>query len=267
MNQLSAKFVRALTFGQLSSRALSSAAPEPVAFLRLNTLQDNPGAVHKKRRVGRGIGSSKGKTSGRGHKGQKARSGGNIHPSFEGGQTKFYKLVPKRGFNNKEHEATMVPLNVGTLQMYIDMGRIDPNKEEITLYDLQKAGLFKANAVKQGVKLLGDEKSCPLQQPIHLKVSRASKSAIDAVEKAGGTVTTVHYNRLALRAVMRPEKFEQVPRFARPPPKYQPYYTSWDNRGYLNPQVQIRNWLRKNPAMEEKFDSLIKKNQKKQEES
>lgn len=272
MNQLSAKLARALSFGTTFRRSLSSsaaAAPERVAFLRLNTLQDNPGAVHTKRRVGRGIGSSKGKTSGRGHKGQKARSGGNIHPTFEGGQTKFFKLVPKRGFNNKEHESTMVPLNIGTLQMYIDMGRIDPTKEEITLHDLQMAGLFKANAVKNGVKLLGDEKSCPLQQPIHLHVSRASKSAIDAVEKAGGTVTTVHYNQLALRAIMRPEKFDQAPRFARPPPKYQPYYTSWGARGYLNPQVQLRAWLRKNPAMKEKFESLLlaQKNEESSESS
>ena len=89
---------------------------EPIRFLRLNNLQDNDGAVKKGRRVGRGVGSSKGKTCGRGHKGQKARSGGSIHPTFEGGQTKQYKRFPKRGFNNKRHEALMYPLNIITLQ-------------------------------------------------------------------------------------------------------------------------------------------------------
>ena len=91
------------------------------------------------RRVGRGIGSSKGKTCGRGHKGQKARAGGGVSPLFEGGQTKFYKRIPKRGFKNNHAEA-MVPLNVGTLQDYIDMGRLTPpsgDEDPLTMKDSQ----------------------------------------------------------------------------------------------------------------------------------
>ena len=245
----------------LRNRPLSSAVTaavadvEPVRFLRLNDLRDNEGAVKKGRRVGRGVGSSKGKTSGRGHKGQKSRSGGSIHPTFEGGQTKQYKLFPKRGFNNKRHEAVMFPLNLGTLQDYIDMGRINPN-ERITLKSMLDGGLFKANKIKHGVKLLSTGK---LKQPIDIHVSRSSKAAVEAVEGMGGTVTTVHYNRLALRALLRPEKFETTPRLARPPPKWQSYYTRWENRGFLHPAVQMRQWFadHEDEDMEAKFESLL----------
>jgi large subunit ribosomal protein L15 len=278
---------------------------EVIQFVRLNDLVDNPGARHQKRRVGRGIGSGRGKTCGRGHKGQKSRSGGGVHLTFEGGQTPLHKLLPKRGFNNKNHEAHMVPVNLGKLQDYIDMGRFhklasnNSNIGEagvtIDMYDMLQAGIVsKANAIKHGIKLLADgqERWNP-PVPIHLKVSRASSSAIQAVEGGGdessssfarsvtgSTVTTIHYNRLALRQLMRPQKFENRPSIkqARPPPKYQPYYTSWKNRGYLNPAVQLREWFRranggkqqdgsnddkkkKQHALEETFAAMIRKQQ------
>jgi large subunit ribosomal protein L15 len=217
-----------------------------VTILRLNNLHDNPGAVKKKRRVGRGIGCSKGKTCGRGHKGQKARSGGSIHPTFEGGQTKFYKLFPKRGFKNTRHETVMNGVNLGTIQTYIDMHRLDPEKP-ITVTALKDAGLFKPSAVKHGVKLLASGKEM-LKQPLTIQLNRASASAVEAVEAfEGGSVQTVHYNKLALRTALRPEKFvdKYQPKHARPPPKWQPYYTSWHKRGYLNPAVQMRGWFEK----------------------
>lgn len=229
-----------------------------VRVLRLNDLSDNPGAVKTARRVGRGVGSSKGKTCGRGHKGQKARSGGKVHPTFEGGQTPQYKLFPKRGFNNKRFQAEMYPLNIGTVQNYIDMGRIDAS-QPITLRTLQEAGIFKANKIKHGVKLLGSGK---VKQPIDIQVSRCSTSAVEAVEAQGGTATSVHYNRLALRALLRPQKFEQVPRFSRPPPKWQSYYTRWENRGYLHPAVQMRSWLGQHSQQESQFEELLKKDKK-----
>lgn len=239
-----------------ASSAINRTDSQPqqvVQFLRLNNLQDNPGAVKKKRRVGRGIGSSKGKTSGRGHKGQKSRSGGSIPLTFEGGQTKLYKLFPKRGMNNKRHEAPMFPLNLVTLQNYIDMGRIDASKT-ITLRELQLSGLFKANSVKHGVKLLADGKE-QVKQPLDLLVSRASESAIEAIEKAGGKVTTVHYNRLALRVLLRPHRYEEKSiRQARPPPKWQPYYTNWNKRGYLHPAMQLRDFLEGKPELERRFE-------------
>jgi len=225
----------------LSIRHLSSVNTnerEVVTFLGLNNLRDNEGAVKTRRRVGRGIGSSKGKTCGRGHKGQKARSGGGVSPFFEGGQTNFIKRIPKRGFTNN-HAEPMVPINVGTLQDYIDMGRLVPSDEPFTIKDLVDAGVTTCSSVKHGVKLLGKGKE-RLRTPFKIEISRASEGAIEAIEKIGGELTTVHYNRLALRALLKPEKFDVLPRRARPPPKLMQYYTDYDKRGYLSPEVQLK---------------------------
>lgn len=224
------------------SRSLSTISAkedcEVVTFLRLNNLSDNPGAVKKGRRIGRGIGSSKGKTCGRGHKGQKARAGGGVSPLFEGGQTKFYKRIPKRGFKNPRAEP-MTPVNVGTLQDFIDMGRLVVTENPFTIKDLIDAGITKSNSVKHGVKLLGKGKE-RLRTPLKIEISRASGGAIEAIEEAGGEITTVHYNRLALRALLKPEKFEIIPKRALPPPKMMQYYTDYDNRGYLSPEMQLK---------------------------
>ena len=256
-------------------------------------------SVSQKRRIGRGIGSSKGKTSGRGHKGQKARAGGSIPLTFEGGQTRFYKLLPKRGFTNKRHKADMISLNVGTIQDYIDMGRLslDKNTDGIPTWnmkDLLDAGMFTASSVKHGIKLLAKGKE-KLNTPFKLEISRASETAISAVEAIGGEVTTVHYNRLALRALLKPHKFaldssdkreqeedeggygfdealpnrnnsktpKALPKFARPPPKWQPYYTNWKNRGYLSVQAQMRKLLSKRPELEDKFIKALEDTKKK----
>ncbi|KAI2490678.1 Pfam Ribosomal L18e [Fragilaria crotonensis] len=225
--------------------------------MRLNNLADNPGAIKKARRVGRGIGSSKGKTCGRGHKGQKARSGGNIHPSFEGGQTKFYRLLPKRGFTNS-NATPMVGVNLGTLQDYVDMGRIDPKKQPLTMKDLVEAGITKHNSIEHGVKLLarGSER---IKTPLVIEVSRASQAAITAMESIGGEITTVHLNRLALRALLKPQKFEVLPKRAAPPPRLLTYYRSFKNRGYLSPQVQMKNLLRMRPELADAANATIEK--------
>lgn len=213
---------------------------ESVMFLTLSNISDNPGAIKSRRRVGRGIGSSKGKTCGRGMKGQKSRAGGSIKPFFEGGQTPFHKRVPKRGFTNK-HATPMEPLNVGMIQDYIDMGRLDVHPEQtLTIKDLCSAGILTQSRIKHGVKLLADG-SDRLKSPINIEVSRASTAAIAAIEAVGGTITTVHYNRLALKALLKPHRFDIIPKRARPPPKLMPYYTSYENRGYLSPQVQLRH--------------------------
>lgn len=201
----------------------------------------------QKRRVGRGIGSSKGKTSGRGHKGQKSRSGGNIHPSFEGGQTKFYKRIPKRGMKNS-NAMPMLGINLGKIQDYVDMGRLDPNKRPLTLKDLVDSGMVKNNSIDHGIKLLSGGKK-RLTTPLSLEVSRASQSAIKALENVGGEVTTVHFNRLALRALLKPHKFDIIPKRARPPPRLMTYYRSYKNRGYLSPQIQMRKLLRARPEL------------------
>ncbi|KAL3822016.1 hypothetical protein ACHAXA_003002 [Cyclostephanos tholiformis] len=186
---------------------------EPITYLSLNNLRDNPGAVKKKRRVGRGIGSSKGKTCGRGHKGQKSRAGGGVHPTFEGGQTKFYKRMPKIGkMKNAEFKLNLIPLNVGRVQDYVTMGRLRPERKDgvITMRDFVNAGMFPSSSIKTGVKLLGDGREY-VKDKLLIEVSFASASAIDAIESKGGMVTTVHYNRLALRALLKPHKFPSKP--------------------------------------------------------
>ncbi|CAJ1959351.1 unnamed protein product [Cylindrotheca closterium] len=273
MLSLCRQFSSSLAFRQTPAAAcLSTSAAqsqEVVEVLKLNMLKDNPGAVKKKRRIGRGIGSSKGKTAGRGHKGQKARAGGSISIGFEGGQTKFYKLLPKRGFTNKRHKTDMLAINLGTIQDYVDMGRLTPtggggvdggdgdNNKIVTLKDLCDAGICTHSSIKHGVKLLAKGKE-RLKTPLQLEVSRASTHAIEAMEAIGGEVTTVHYNRLALRALLKPNKFIILPKFARPPPKWQPYYTNWDaNRGYLSVQAQMRSLLKERPELEEAFAKAL----------
>ena len=151
--------------------------------IKLNDLRDNPGARKSRVRVGRGIGSGLGKTAGRGQKGQKSRSGVSIK-GFEGGQMPLHMRLPKRGFNNifaKDY----AEVNIGAIQKLIDLktlaatGTIDHDA-------LKAAGL--ARGGKDGVRLLGKGE---LSATLTLKVAGASKGAIDAVEKAGGSVEIV----------------------------------------------------------------------------
>eukprot|EP00602_Paraphysomonas_sp_CaronLab_P010386 CAMPEP_0185024596 /NCGR_PEP_ID=MMETSP1103-20130426/7733_1 /TAXON_ID=36769 /ORGANISM="Paraphysomonas bandaiensis, Strain Caron Lab Isolate" /LENGTH=252 /DNA_ID=CAMNT_0027557611 /DNA_START=122 /DNA_END=880 /DNA_ORIENTATION=+ len=201
-------------------------------LLRLDNLVPNPGAFKARKRVGRGMGG-RGKTSGHGHQCSRVTPRG-----FEGGQTPLYKLVPKIGFTNP-NARRMVILNLDKVQDFIDMGRLVPKENQLlTLRDLYVAGLI--NKVDDGVKLLSKGKS-KLKAKIHFEVSMASSGAIKAVEDAGGTVTCVHLNKLALRALIKPYKFELLPGRARPNPKIMPYYLDRTKCGYLSPEVQIRN--------------------------
>ena len=242
--------------------------------LKLNMLRDNPGAIKQKRRKGRGIGSGRGKTCGRGHKGTKARQGGKVGVLFNGGprSSKYWKKLPKRGFNNKKFQQLPQPINLNAIAMHISMKRLDPTKP-IGLREMQLAGLFAARDVKHGIKLLAKGENLLKMHPsLQLVVNRASESAVKAVEKRGGTVTSVHMNRLALRTVLRPQKFvgKLMPRHARPPPKYQPYYTSWKKRGYLHPAVQMRSWFgrsEENKAMEARFLEILERNQASQDDN
>ena len=148
--------------------------------MELNELKGNPGSKHRRMRVGRGIGSGKGKTAGRGGKGQTARTGVRIN-GFEGGQTPIHRRLPKRGFNNhfrKEYEV----VNLSSLQKAIDSGTLDI-KGTVDLESLKKAGLVrKAGKV---VKLLAKG---VLTTKITLSVNFASEAAKAAVEKSGGKV-------------------------------------------------------------------------------
>ena len=149
--------------------------------MKLNELSEHPGASKSRRRVGRGIGSGKGKTAGTGHNGQKSRSGVSIK-GFEGGQMPFYRRLPKRGFNNifrKEYEI----LNVGRLQKAVDDGQLDA-KKTVDEPALKASGLVRGR--RDGVRILANG---GLTTALQIDVAGASKSAVAAIEKAGGTIT------------------------------------------------------------------------------
>ncbi|PRW50950.1 50S ribosomal L15 isoform A [Chlorella sorokiniana] len=237
-------------------------------FITLNALADNPGATHAPKRVGRGIGSGLGKTSGRGHKGQKARNGRKPRLGFEGGQTPLRLRVPLRGFHNP-HGRWYRPLNLDTLQQWVLDGRLPkdrvitmkvrlwivgrsvvgegilwvldgrlPKDRVITMKDLRDSNCV-GRKMGWGVRLLG-RGAGRFSQPVHLQVSGVSDSARAAIEKAGGSVTTVYYNQLGLRALVKPDWFaakgRQLPRPARPPPKLEGRF---DQVGELPPRTEI----------------------------
>ena len=152
----------------------------------LNQLSDNAGATKNRKRVGRGIGSGKGKTAGAGQKGQKSRSGVAIK-GFEGGQMPIHRRLPKRGFVNIFRKEFAVA-NVGRIQAAIDAGKLDA-KGTITIANLQEAGVV--GKVVDGVRLLAQGN---LKSKVTLEVSGASKGAVEAVEKAGGSVTILSKN-------------------------------------------------------------------------
>jgi large subunit ribosomal protein L15 len=149
--------------------------------MKLTEIADNPGARKSRRRVGRGIGSGKGKTAGRGVKGQKARTGVAVK-GFEGGQMPLHRRLPKRGFKNVWAK-TFNEVNLGRIQQAIDSGKLDP-AAPIDVTALVKAGVLRR--VKDGVRLLGDGE---LTAKITLTVAGASKTAAAAVEQAGGSIT------------------------------------------------------------------------------
>jgi large subunit ribosomal protein L15 len=149
--------------------------------MKLNEIRDNKGAHYRAKRVGRGIGSGKGKTSARGGKGQTARTGVALN-GFEGGQTPLHRRLPKRGFSHEDFRANFVIVNLGRLQQALDAGRLKP---DLTVDGpaLVAAGVLRR--VKDGVRLLAKGE---LKTPLTIEVMGASQAAITAVEKLGGKV-------------------------------------------------------------------------------
>ncbi len=148
--------------------------------MKLNEIKDNEGARHRKMRVGRGIGSSKGKTCGRGGKGQTARTGVRIN-GFEGGQTPIHRRLPKRGFNNYTR-VEFDTINTGDIEKAVAAGKLSA-KDTIDMAVLKKAGMLRPAAVN--VKLLAKG---ALTAKVTLSVTKASEAAVAAVAKAGGKV-------------------------------------------------------------------------------
>jgi large subunit ribosomal protein L15 len=149
--------------------------------MKLNEIRDNKGAHYRAKRVGRGIGSGKGKTSGRGGKGQTARTGVALN-GFEGGQTPLHRRLPKRGFSHKAFRPKFHVVNLGRLQLALEAGRLKP---DVTVDGaaLVAAGLLRR--VGDGVRLLAKGE---LKAPLTIEVVGASKAAVAAVEKVGGKV-------------------------------------------------------------------------------
>ena len=163
-------------------------------MMKLHELADRPGARKTGKRIGRGIGSGKGKTGGRGGKGQTARSGVRIK-GFEGGQMPLHRRLPKRGFKNVKFARKLNEINLGRLQQAIDAGRLDA-AGKIDAAAMVKAGVLRR--ALEGVRVLGGGE---IKAKVALSVYGASKSAVAAVEKAGGTVEIL---------APRPETSEQA---------------------------------------------------------
>lgn len=160
--------------------------------MKLNQIKDNVGSTKNRKRIGRGIGSGTGKTSGKGHKGQKARSGVSIK-GFEGGQMPIHRRLPKRGFTNI-NRINYTELNLGKIQKLIDSNKIDPKKiiNYKTLLDL---GLVKSN--KTRIKLLAKGE---IKNKIDIEVSAFSNSAKEIIEKAGGSIIVLDNKRIDKKA-------------------------------------------------------------------
>ncbi|KAI0747706.1 ribosomal protein L15 [Daedaleopsis nitida] len=215
--------------------------------VHLFNLSPAPGSTSTQKRLGRGRSSGLGKTSGRGHKGQKARAGnGKPKAGFEGGQTPIVKLFPKKGFVN-QNAKTYAPVNLDRLQHWIDQGRLTSSADKpITARELLLSGCI--HQVHDGIKLLGSGAE-HVKTAIHITPSRASQSAIRAVEKKGGSVYCKYYNDLALRDCVK-GRTDRVQ--AAPTRKIDIlWYTSWRNRGYLSPTA-----LSKMPAVEDRWKRL-----------
>ena len=147
--------------------------------MKLHELQKNIGATHAKKRVGRGSGSGLGKTSGRGQKGQKARSGGSINPVFEGGQLPLYRRIPKRGFTNAKFKTVYAVINLSDLNVFEDGTVVTPAL-------LKETGLVKNQL--DGIKVLGNGK---LEKKLTIQANKFSASALEKIKEAGSKADVI----------------------------------------------------------------------------
>ena len=147
--------------------------------MKLHELSKNPGATHERRRVGRGMGSGLGKTSGKGEKGQKARSGVSIPATFEGGQLPLYRRLPKRGFSNYKFKIKYATINVEDLNRFADGTTVTPEL-------LRDCGLLKKQLC--GVKVLGNGN---LERKLTIKANKFSREAVSKIEKSGSTLEVI----------------------------------------------------------------------------
>lgn len=200
----------------------------------LGNLAPNEGAVVSYKRLGRGPASGKGKTAGRGQKGQKARS--SVPRWFEGGQTPYYKRFPIIGFK-RPHKKEYNQLNLERIQEFWDNNRINLQPGQVlTIKEMIKCGLI-TGSVKDGVKILGNGKET-YNVPINIEANRASTGAIRSIEKAGGNFTAKYFTKLGLHAHINPERYilkkGYLPLQARPTHRRDiEFYSNPEKKGYL----------------------------------
>ncbi|XP_053715728.1 39S ribosomal protein L15, mitochondrial [Synchiropus splendidus] len=210
--------------------------------ITLANLRPEPGARQSKRRRGRG--QHRGNKSGRGHKGERQR-GNRPRLGFEGGQTPFYLLIPKYGYNEgHSRRPQYLPLSLKRLQYLIDLGRVDPT-QPIDLTQLVNARGVTVQPLKRdyGVQLV-DEGADIFAAKINIEVQRASEGAIAAIERNGGVITTSFYDPISLDILIKPVPFflrgQPIPKRMLPGQDMVPYYRSPENRGYLADPDQVQ---------------------------
>lgn len=210
--------------------------------ITLANLRPNPGSRKNERRRGRGMHG--GNKSGRGHKGERQR-GNRPRLGFEGGQTPFYLIIPKYGYNeghSLRHQYP--PLSLRKLQYLIDLGRVDPS-QPIDLTQLVNSRGVTMQPLKRdyGVQLV-DEGADIFCAKVNLEVQRASEAAIAAVERNGGVITTSYYDQRSLQILIKPVPFfmagKPIPKRMLPGEDLLPYYTDASNRGYLADPEKIQ---------------------------
>lgn len=156
-------------------------------MLRLNSISAQPGATHRRKRLGRGPGSGRGGTAGKGHKGQLARSGGQSRPGFEGGQTPLYRRIPKKGFKSLTSTLKYIVINLQ------DLEKIDVKKyPELSIETLKKAGVIRKRCDLLSILGTGE-----ITKPFKIKAHRASESALEKIKKAGGSFEKINFGSLA----------------------------------------------------------------------
>lgn len=210
--------------------------------ITLANLRPNPGATKDEKRRGRGMHG--GNRSGRGHKGERQR-GNRPRLGFEGGQTPFYLVIPKYGYNaDHSRRPQFPPLSLRRLQYLIDLGRVDPT-QPIDLTQLVNGRGVTIQPLKRdhGVQLI-DEGADIFSAKVNLEVQVASEKAIAAVERNGGVITTSYYDPRSLQVLIKPVPFlmsgEPIPKRLLPGEDLLPYYTDASNRGYLADPDQVR---------------------------
>jgi len=183
------------------------------------------------------------KTQGKGHKGQGQR-GGTPRVGFEGGQTPFYLRVPKHGLANAKPKYDYTPLHLNRIQYFIDAGRIDPTKK-LDMRTMLVSGLLNKSNIRDGVRLLDDGHTW-FQGNINIEVSEATPQAIEAIERNGGSVTSIFHTMVSMRAHLKPEKYPHPPPLERPTRRQIEFYSDPCNRGFLANPLDIQMLRQRN---------------------